>query len=169
MRYLLGPLLALLLATPAHAVQITQVALNCAGDRLPAGVTVHTLTCMGQGLWLGATVGGFPVETDPTIRFALTVNGVELGSLLHTLPAHLGPVFGEDWHEYSSAGVAWRLPLDALCAVGCTGEAVASIALIGGSDPDVAFTLAVPTPEPATLLMVGTTLALIGWRMRRRQ
>ena len=88
MRYLLGPLLALLLATPAHAVQITQVALNCAGDRLPAGVTVHTLTCMGQGLWLGATVGGFPVETDPTIRFALTVNGVELGSLLHTLPAH---------------------------------------------------------------------------------
>jgi hypothetical protein len=30
------------------------------------------------------------------------------------------------------------------------------------------FTLAEATPEPATLALVGTSLGLVGWRMRRR-
>jgi len=168
MSRLLALAILLALATPAHAVQVTSLRLNCNGTWYDAGGVITNRVCR-EGLFLAALVSGFPVADDPTVRFALAINGTEIASETRTLPAHLGPVYGEAWHEYSTLGIFWNLPLDSLCRPGCTAEGVASLTILGGLDPEVPFTLAVPTPEPATLLMVGTTLALIGWRARRRR
>lgn len=160
-------LLALLLAAPAEAVQITDLRLNCAGTWLEPGATVTNASCGGQGLWLDARVSGFPVAVDPVMRFALTVDGQLLGEDIRTLPAHLGPIYGTPWMEYDTAGMGWRLPLH--CDQGCTGQAVASFAILGGEDPDVPFTLDVPTPEPTTLLLLGTALVALGVALRKAQ
>lgn len=162
-------LVLLLFTTPAQAVQISGLALNCAGAWLAPGAPITSTGCGGQGLWLDAVVTGFPVPTPPIFRFALTVDGRLLGEAVRTLPVALPPCPGCQYGPESGFGIGWRLPLDDLCREGCTGAAVASLALIGGSDPDVAFALDVPTPEPATLLLVGSALTWIGWRLRRRR
>ena len=159
----------LLLAAPAEAVQITDLRLNCAGLDIFGGI-VHNVSCEGQGLFLDAVVTGFPVSSSPVVRFALALDGAEIASETRTLPADLGPIPGFPGEHYTGLGMGWRLPLDTICNLGCTGDGLASLNLIGGSDPSIAFTLDVPTPEPTTLLFFATMapgLLIAAWRRRR--
>lgn len=161
---LLLALALLLLPLPAAAVQIDELALNCAGTFLGPGAVVDNVGCQGQGLYFIARLSGWPVPEAPVIQFRLLVDGVEAGGELRTLPGgDLGPVFGStDNQHYTGLGVGWRLPLDALCQEGCVARAVASLELIGGEAQEVAFALNVPTPEPTTLLLLATTGAGLG-------
>jgi hypothetical protein len=156
-------LLALLLlaATPAHALQITDLRLNCDGVWLAPGVTLTNTSCQGQGVWLDAIVGPFPVPAPVTIRFALTLDGVLAGEEFRVLENI------DAGAPYTALGMGWRLPLDG-CCVGQLVHALASLEIIGGPDPGVEFTLAVPTPEPMTMALVGVTLFTVGWVARRR-
>lgn len=163
-------LLGLLLATPAQAVQITDLRLLCGGREVRGVIT--SVACGGGGLWLDALATGFPVAEAPVVRFALTLDGVLIGEETRTLPTDLGPILqagnptGSGLPHYTGLGMGWALPLP--CGAGCTGSAVASIGLVGGSDPEVAFELDVPTPEPTTLLLVGSSFTVLGWWLRRR-
>jgi len=159
--------------TPAQAVTITDLGLNCAGAAV--GGIITNVSCLGQGLFLDARVTGWPANGDPLDaapvgRFALTVDEALIGEEIRTLPTQLGPCFlCSDPPFFTGLGMGWRLPLDALCAEGCVGDGLASLDFVGGRDPSIAFTLDVPTPEPTTLLLFGTTVAGLGvsaWRRR---
>ena len=84
MTHLARPALGLLLfaftlllpSAPAAAIQLTDLALNCAGAWLEAGVVLTGPSCQGQGLFLGACLTEWPVDTAPITRFALTLDGV---------------------------------------------------------------------------------------------
>lgn len=63
---LLALLLALWpLAAPAEAIQIDELALNCAGTWLEPGVVLTSTSCQGQRLFLDARLSGWP---DPSRR-----------------------------------------------------------------------------------------------------
>jgi len=158
-------LLLLFLATPAQAVQIRDLALSCAGR--PVVGVFSDVWCHSQGIWLSATIGPFPTPEPPVLHFTLTLDGVGAGEETRALPVDLGPIRGEPGRSYDRLGVGWLLPLDADCCRGHAVELVAALEVVGGLDPSITVTVLEPVPEPASLLMVGTTLALIGWRVRR--
>ena len=149
-------------------MQISDLRLLCGGT--PVSGVVTNVRCDGDGLLFDAVATGWPVADAPIVRFALTLYGVLAGERVLTLPSgDLGPIPGStDGQHYTGLGLGWRLPLDEFCHEGCVAKAVASIDLVGGSDPSIAFTLEVPTPEPATLLLFGTTAAGLGITVARR-
>jgi len=82
--------------TPAQAVTITDLGLNCAGAAV--GGIITNVSCLGQGLFLDARVTGWPANGDPLDaapvgRFALTLDEALIGEEIRTLPTQLGPCF----------------------------------------------------------------------------
>jgi hypothetical protein len=158
-------------AAPAEAIQIDELALNCAGTWLEPGVVLTSVSCQGQGIQLAARLSGWPVDTAPITRFALTLDGVLAAEDVRVLPTDLtvaaGPCPSCPEGHYTGIGMGWRLPLDD-CCVGRVVEAPGSLDVLGEGHADVAFTLALPTPEPVTMVLLGGTLAA-GWVAKRRR
>jgi hypothetical protein len=101
-----------------------------------------------------------------------TLDGVLVAEDVRVLPTDLtvaaGPCPSCPEGHYTGIGMGWRLPLDD-CCIGRVVEAVGSLDVLGGEHAAVAFTLAVPTPEPVTMALLGSTLAAAGWVAKRRR
>ncbi len=135
----------------------------------PSGHSVlNTSRLFYDGNSQGGILGGALTAVAPDFnRAVLGVPGMNYSTLLQR---------SVDFEPYAEGNFNSAIcglfpsPLDTICNPGCTGDGLASLNLIGGSDPSIAFTLDVPTPEPTTLLFFATMapgLLIAAWRRRR--
>jgi hypothetical protein len=154
----------LLVATPAAAVSIRDYHASslCAAGPVADGAVLVGDWCASHSLFVSALIGPFPSVEVPVLHFTATADGGVIADQVRVLPTDLGPF-------YDTLGVAFDVPLEADCCRGHAVQIVATLALIGGDNPSIALTVNDPVPEPATLILVTTTLAALGWRIRRRR